>query len=518
MSATGVAVARASSRPDGDTGLPLATGQLARFAVGPVAAVAVAMVMVELAVASRYGIHRDELYFIACARHLAWGYVDQPPFVPTVARVETALFGTSAFALRVLPALSGAIAVICTALMARELGGGRRAQGLAALAAACSAEVLAAVHLLSTTTFDITFWAAITLVVLRILRTGASRLWLVAGALLGVALLNKYNVLALVGGLVVGVVMTGRKDVLGDRWLHAGVVLAVVIFAPNILWNAQHDWASLAMLHSLHSENGGLGASMSFAPSQLIVVGPVLAPLWIGGLRRLWRPGFAKPVAVAYVTMLVAFTLTGGKSYYLAGAYFVLFAAGSVSVEERLSAREIAHWPRARMAAIIAGALVALPLTLPVLPVSTLAKGQWESKINKDLSATVGWDQMVRQVAGVVDSLPPQERAHVVIFTGDYGMAGAVDLYGPRYGLPQAISGHNSFWWWGPKGARNGATTVAVNLDASYLRTIFADVTPAGTVASVDGVWTEERGDPIYICRHQVVSWAKAWPAARNYG
>ncbi|HWW43449.1 MAG TPA: glycosyltransferase family 39 protein, partial [Acidimicrobiia bacterium] len=434
-----------------------------------------------------------------------------------VARISTALFGSSAVALRVFPALAGGGAVIMTAQMARELGGGRRAQIVAALAAATSAQVLATDHLLSTAAFDLTFWAAITLLVVRLLRTGDERLWLAVGAVAGVGMLNKDNVAFLLVGLAVGLVASGHARHLKSPWLWAGAAIFAVIWSPNVVWNAQHHWAAITMMKSLHRENSTLSASILFIPSQLLVVGPVLLPVWLGGLRRLLRHPFARPLGIAYLALLVVDTLTGAKSYYLGGIYFVLFAAGGIWAEERLAARGTDALRRV-VAWITLGGAVALPLTLPVLPVTTLPTGDWESKINKDLSATVGWNRVVAQIAGVASTLSPAERAHLVVFTGDYGAAGAVDLYGARDGLPHAISGHNTYWLWGPVGAIDGSTTIAVDLSRAYLETIFADVTPAGTVATPHGVWTEERDDPIWICRGQRAAWAAVWPKARIYG
>jgi Dolichyl-phosphate-mannose-protein mannosyltransferase len=489
---------------------------LSRLYLGPVVAIAATFVAVELAVAARYGLHRDELYFLACARHLAWGYVDQPPFVPAVARVAVSVFGTSAFGLRILPAVFGGVTIVFCAATARELGGGKRAQLFAALAAATSPQVLGTFHLLSTAAFDLFFWSAITFLVVRLLRTDDERWWIAIGTVAGIGLLNKFNVAFLAFGLVVGLVAAHRGRMIRSGWLWAGAAIAVAIWTPNLVWNAQHDWAAVAMLRSLHQENSTIGASISFVPSQLIVVGPILLPFWFAGLRRLLRHQFARPVGLAYVTLLIVDVVSGAKPYYLGGIYFVLFAGGGLWLEERLatthrSPRRYAWW-------IALGAAAAIPLTLPVLPVTALPKGDWESNINKDLSATVGWDQVARQLGDVVATLPADERANVVVFTGDYGAAGAVDLYGKRYGLPRAISGHNSYWWWGHSDAADGATTVAVNLSRSYLLTIFSTVTPAGTVDTGHGVWTEERDAPIWICRNQKISWARAWPDARHYG
>ncbi|MDA8043926.1 MAG: glycosyltransferase family 39 protein [Actinomycetota bacterium] len=245
--------------------------KLWKAGVGPVAA---AFVLLELAMSGRYGFHRDELYFLACSRHMAWGYVDQPPFVPTVAWLATHLFGTSAPALRVFPALAGGATVVLSAVMARRLGGRKPAQLLAALAAATSPQVLAAFHLLSTASFDMFFWAVICDLVLRWLLGGDDRLWLAVGAVSGAALLNKFNVAFLLVSVAGGLLLAGRARDLVNRWTFAGIVVALAIWSPNIDWNARHHWAAVSMMHSLHNENSSVGASIGFIPSQLIVVGP----------------------------------------------------------------------------------------------------------------------------------------------------------------------------------------------------------------------------------------------------
>jgi hypothetical protein len=488
------------------------------LAVMPLIWISGAFVALEMAVSARYGFHRDELYFLACARHLAWGYVDQPPLVPAVAWISTHLFGTSAVSIRVFPALAGGVAIVLTAAMARELGGGRTAQILAAGAAATSPQVVATFHLLSTASFDLMFWSAITFLALRLLRTGEERLWLAVGAVAGLGLLNKWTVAFLLAGLLIALLAGGRRRMLLSGWFWAGAGLALAIWSPNLDWNARHGWAAVSMMHSLHTENSTLGASVGFIPSQLIVVGPVLIVFWLAGLRRLLRTPFARPLGVTYLVLLGLFTLIGAKSYYLGGLYFVLFAAGGAWAEERIPVKGRPHGMRRWLALMLAGLVISLPLALPVLPENALTRGSEEGQINKDLSATVGWPQFVRQIAAVSAGLSSQQRATLVLFTGDYGAAGAIDLYGGRYGLPPAISGHNNYWWWGPAGARDGATTIAVDLPRSYLLTIFSRVTPAGTVMTPHDVWTEERGDPIWICTGQRVSWAQAWPGARHYG
>lgn len=483
----------------------------------PVFLVVAAMLALELSMAARYGIHRDELYFIICGRHLSWGYVDQPPMVPAIARVITALFGPSAFWLRVPTAIAAAATVVICAAITRRLGGGRAAQIIAALAAATSAQAMAAFHLLSTASFDIFFWSVLSYLLLRLLSSADERWWLAIGAVAGVSLLNKLNPSFLVAGWAAGLLLTEHRRLLRSRWFAGGAAIAVALASPDIVWNATHHWAQLAMMHSLHQENSTLGASLGFIPDQIIVVGPVLAPLWIPGVRRLLHHATGRPLAIGYLASLALYVLSGGKPYYLAGAYYVLFAGGALRAEERMAS---ANRPRLgrRIAVMIVGGVAMLPLTLPVLPEAALAKGTWEGNINKDLSATVGWPQMTAQISRLASTLPPASRQRLVIFTGDYGAAGAVDVYGPRFGLPPAISGHNTFWWWGPGRAPNDSTTIAVNLPRPYLLTIFRSVTPAGAVQTPHDVWTEEGGDPIYLCTQQYRTWAQAWPAARHYG
>jgi hypothetical protein len=507
----------ATGTSDGSVGPRLAS--LPPLSTRPVLGIAAVFLALELALSGRYGFHRDELYFLACAHHLSWGYVDQPPLVPAIAWLSTHVFGTSPEAIRIFPAFAGAAAVVVTALMARELGGGRRAQVLAALAAATSPQVVAACHLLSTTAFDELFWCIACYAILRILRLPeAPQWWLVLGATLGIGLLNKWNIGFLAAALVVGFVVGGRRGDFATPWPWAAAGIAIALWLPNLIWNAQHQWAEVAMTRSLHQANGGFGAALSFIPSQVVVVGPVLVVFWLAGLRKLLRAQQWRPIGIAYLVLLITFTLTGAKSYYLAGMYFVLFAAGGVWAETRLLAHGTPKPMRGWVALMLAGLVFALPLSLPVLPAAELPTTSWEGSINKDLSATVGWPQFVRQVATIADRLPARERARLVVFTGDYGAAGAIDLWGDQYGLPQAISGHNSYWWWGPGTASDDSTTIAINVPAAYLKTIFSRVQPTGTVQTPHNVWTEERGDPIWVCTGQKTTWSTAWPSARHYG
>ena len=489
-----------------------------RLARRPVLVVAAAFLALELVAAPRYGLHRDELYFLACARHLSWGYVDQPPLVPFVAWAVNGLIGPFAWALRLLPALAGAASVVLCALMARELGAGRKGQVLAAVAAATSAEFLAAFHLLSTTAFDCFFWALITWITLRLVGTGDRRWLLVLGAVTGVALLDKWNAGFLVVALVIGIVSGPHRRLLRSGYAWSGAAVCLLLVAPDLAWNVGHQWAQVSMLRSLHAENSTLGASIVFAPAQVIVLGPVLSVLGITGLVHLWRDAGRRWLAVSYLVLLGWFVVSGAKPYYLAGAYFALFAAGGTALEQRWASRGSPGHPGRWVAAMVAWCVLVVALALPLLPSSTLPTGSGEGQVNEDLSATVGWPAYVDQVAAVADTLPPAQRARLVLITGDYGAAGAIDLYGPGLHLPPARSGHNTYWWWGPAGMPDDSVTIATNVPRSTLLRIFRTVRSAGTVRTPGNVWTEERGAPIYVGTDQFARWSAVWPSLRHYG
>jgi 4-amino-4-deoxy-L-arabinose transferase-like glycosyltransferase len=467
--------------------------------------------VVLMAVSTRYGWHRDELYFIACGRRLAWGYVDQPPFVPAVARVSEALFGTSLAGLRLWPALALVGVVLMTAAIARELGGGAFAQGLAALATGICPLFLGEGHLLATATFDLFFWTAITLVVVRLLRTGDQRLWLAAGALAGMGLQNKHSVVFLLFGLLAGLLLTPERRQLASPWLWGGIAMAALIWAPNVIWHAQHDWPVFDMLDSLREE-GGTEARILFIPSQLFVLS-TLAVLWIPGLIWLLRDRDGRPwssLAVAYLALVALFVITGGKPYYAAGIYPVLLAAGAGVWERGAHRRRALVW-------VVAGGLVAMPLAIPVAPVS-LAQHHPIEDLEMEFGSQLGWHDLVEQVAQVRDSLPPAQRRSLTIFTGDYGAAGAIDLWGHEYDLPKAVSGHNNYWIWGYDRAVDGATTIVLGLGLPrVLSRVFEGCVLKVRVGQPHDVAAEEAGAPIYVCQRPRASWAELWPQLRHY-
>jgi len=492
--------------------------ELPRLAIGPVAGIAVLLAALLIAFSDRYGYHRDELYFIACGQHLAWGYPDQPPFVPLVARLMTDLAPGSLVVLRLPSALAAAALVLLTGLLTRELGGRRAAQVLACAAVALAPLVTAASHLLSTTTFDLPAWALLAWLLIRILRTGDQRLWLAAGLAAGVGLLDTDLVAFLIIAVVVALVIAGPRAPLRSPWFYAGGVIAAAAWAPYLAWQASHGWPELKVAHSIAAGSSGTSAPWwLIVPEQFVLVAWYFSPIWIAGLVRFFRDPalrWCRAVGVVYPVLAVAFMLTGGKPYYLAAYLPVLLAAG---------AQPAVDWAarapgRSRYRLIVAGLAISvleLPITLPVLPVAVVHDTPIVS-LNYDAGETIGWPAFVREIAAAGRSLPPAQRAAAIVLTSNYGEAGAVDHFGPADGLPAAYSGHNSFWYWGPPPA-SATTAIVVGYDRSQLG--FCGSVRLGIYLNNHvGVSDDEQGEPVWICTRLTASWRAIWPSQRYFG
>ncbi|MGH4015476.1 MAG: ArnT family glycosyltransferase [Pseudonocardiaceae bacterium] len=433
------------------------TGALPRFAWGPVGVVVVVQVALLTVLSGRYGFHRDELYFLAAGDHPAWGYVDQPPLTPLLAWAVTALFGDSPSGLRVASTLIGAATVVVTALAAREFGGGHGAQLLTAAGTALSTYVLVVTHMVSTASTDLLVWTVVGLLVLRVLRSGNGRWWLAVGAAVGVGLLNKWLVLLLVAALGASVLAVGPRRVLRSGWLAAGVGIALLLAAPTLVWQASHGWP------------------------QLTVATGISAP--------------------------------GGKPYYAVPVLLVLVAAGAEPTLRWLGRG------RARRAAVGAATVLSVAVSvligLPVLPADRLGP---VLAVNKESGEQVGWPRFVDTVADAWRQVPPGQRPTAVIFTRNYGQAGAIERYGPARGLPRPYSGHMAYADWGPPPDDMAGPVLLVGR-----------VTDAGgqhalrgcrVLARHDngaGVDNEEQGTPITLCTRLAAPWSALWPTLRHY-
>ena len=504
-------------------------GDVRRFAAGPVLWIAAGTTLFLVAVSWRYGYHRDELYFLEASRHLAFGYVDQPPGAVLVAWIDRVLLGNTLVGLRLIPAIVDGVVVAMTGLMARELGGSRFAQWFGALCVALSGFLVIG-HLEGPTIYDALTWALVSFLVLRILRTGNTRLWLAVGLTVGVGLEFKESILFLCGGLLVGLLWNRQPRELASPWLLAGAGIALLLWAPNLAWEAAHHWPVFEMDANLRAEHSGLGYSIQFPFISILAMGPVVAPVWIAGWWALMRRerlrryrSFGIAFALLFVLLLV---FIADRFYYMAPLYTVMFAAGAIVTEEvadgrsgffRMRPRRRVMWTSRRAAvrnAVIGGALL-LAIALPLVPPNVLRTVPLQD-VNYNLGEEIGWPAFVNQVAGVWRSLSAGERADGVIVTGNYGEAGAIDRYGAADGLPVAYSGHNSFWWWGPPAPATG-TTVAVGFSRGDLTPYFRAVTPAATLHNPYGVENDEEGTPVWVCTGQRRPWPAIWPAFRHY-
>ena len=477
-----------------------------------------ALVVVALVVtASRYGYHGDELYFLEAGRHLAWGYADQGPLTPFLARVASAVDDRSLTVLRLPSAVMTGAVVVLTAATAGQLGAGRIGQRIAACCAGFSVFVVFTGHLLSTSTFDLLVWTAAGYWTVRALRTGADRYWILVGAVLGVGLLNKPLPAFLGAALVAGLAIAGPRRVLGRPQLWLGAALAVVLAAPFLIWQLAHGLPQLTVANNI--ANGGSTSSQprwAIVPFQVLLVGPPLAPVWIAGLLRLFRDDGVRELRClgwAWALLAVVFIVTGGKPYYLGGMLPVLIGAGAAPAERWLTRG------RRRLRTVCLSVAVALSmaataiLALPVLPAADAAG---VVAINPDVGETVGWPDLVADVARVVHTLP--DPSSVVLLTSSYAEAGALDRFGGRYGLPQAYSGHNAFGYWGPPKAAPERTVVVVDYTVADADRYLSDCRLVARVENSARLTNDETDDPILICSGVRGSWAAQWPHLRHLG
>jgi Dolichyl-phosphate-mannose-protein mannosyltransferase len=487
-----------------------------RFAIWLIAAGAFGL---ELAVSGRYGYVRDELYFLAAGKHLAFGYVDQPALTPLIARISL-VTGNSLVGLRLVPALGLAALVVVTAAMSRMLGAGRIGQVLAALSAASCGEYIAAMHELTTTMPDFVGWAVVLLFVTRLLATQDPRWWVALGITAGIASAAKWNIALLAASLAVGFLASDARRLLRSHYLIIGCGLAAILAAPDLAWQAAHGWPNLAVFRAL-AEQAWHNRAV-YWPAQVLFTGLALTPVWITGLVWTLRNAQAcpfRPAAVGCGLAITAQFVLGGKPYYPGGAYTFLLAAGCVPLERWLAARRPLAG-RIRPAAVAAAGLVAsaavlLPVALPVLPARALRTVPLQ-KINYDLAESIGWPRQVGLVAQEYRSLPSRLRRHTTILTANYGEAGAIDRYGASYGLPQVYSGANTFWLWGPPPAADNAA-IAVNIDPALLRREYTRVRLVAIFRNGLGVSDDEQGARIYLATGLKSAWSRTWLAFRNY-
>jgi hypothetical protein len=451
--------------------------------LGPiiVLGLALAKILFHLLTAGRYGIFRDELYYLACSEHLDWGYVDQPPLIALIAWFVRHLFGESLIGLRLIPAIAGGATVWLAGKFTRELGGGTFAQVTAALSVIAVPVYLILHHWLTMNAFEPLIWLGCAWCFARAINRDDARYWIWFGLLAGLGMENKYTIAFFLFAFAVGLMATRARRFLFTWPLWIGAAIALIIFLPNLLWLVANHFPFLELMHNIRNGHRDVvRGPIAFIGDQIAVMNPVLAPLWIGGLIWLLidRSGKYRALALAYLVMLAAFILLHGKNYYLTSVYPILFAAGAIAFE-RMTSR---HWRWSRaiyLALIAASAIILAPTVAPILSPERAvayqkklgfeppkAENQNTGPLPQYFADEFGWEEMTREVARIYNALSPDERATTAIFANSYGQAGAIDFFGPRLGLPKSISNHQSYWLWGPRGY-DGNSVIVLGSDGT---------------------------------------------------
>jgi 4-amino-4-deoxy-L-arabinose transferase-like glycosyltransferase len=491
--------------------------------------IALAFIALHLATSAPYGFHRDELTTLDDARHLDWGFIPYPPLTPAFGRLSLWLFGISTLGARVFPILALAAAAVLSGFMARELGGSRKAQILAALAVAVIPIVTIQAAVLQYVSFDYLWGVLLTYFLIRLLRSDDPRWWLAIGAAIGLGMMTKYTMAFFVTGLVAALILSGifeakfRRYLLSP-WLWAGVAISLLIFLPNLIWQIRHNFISLEFLQHIHKRDVGQGRSHGFLPEQLLVcVSAQLCPLVFMGFRFYFSERGRKYRLLAWMFLftLLLFLAGQGRSYYMGPLYPVLLAAGCVLWERwvALRSRTASHAiQRVTWILVAVSAILSFALFTPIAPINS-ALWNVTAKIHDNFREEIGWPELIATVAQAYNAIPAQERANAGILAGNYGEAGSINLFGPQYGLPPAISKTNSAWYRSYP-ANQPQTLIVVGLDEDFVKENFEHCEVVAHNSKPYGVINEESRDhpDIYLCHHLLPSWPEFWNRSKWFG
>ena len=479
---------------------------------------------------NRYGYFRDEFDYLACGDHPAWGYVDQPPLAPLLAKFSRVLLGDSLRAMRFFPALFSSGLVVLAALIARELGGRAFALILTAVTILIAPIYLSDGSLFTTNFLEPLFWMGCAYCAILAIKRNDPRYWLWVGVIAGLGLEEKYSIAVMGFGMMIGLLLTEQRRALASQWLWMGGASAFLIFLPNVLWNAANQWPFLQLMHNIRASGRDVALGpVAFVAQQVLLLNPLTAPIWIAGVIALLAAPRLKPYRMlgwCYLAVLLTFFVLKGKNYYLAPIYPMLLAAGAVTIE-----RAIARWRQGWMKPAILGLLLATgallaPIVVPILSVDQFIaymnhlpfaiprseKSHMAAVLPQHYADQFGWEEMVAVAGQAWNRLPREERPGCGVFGQDYGQAGAVDFFGSRYGLPHALSGHQTYYLWGPR-RYSGNCLIVIGDRAEVLARLFEEVTLVGRS---DNPYALERNIPVYLCRRSKFgTLAELWPKVK---
>jgi Dolichyl-phosphate-mannose-protein mannosyltransferase len=480
---------------------------------------------------NRYGYFRDEFDYLACGDHLAWGYVDQPPLLPFLVRVSRVVIGDSLRSIRFLPALATSAAVVLTALIAREFGGRRFALVLSAVAVLIAPVYLSGGSLLTTNSLEPLLWMGCVYFAILAIKRDA-RYWVCFGVVAGLGLQEKYSIGVFGFAIVVGLLISKQRKAFLSKWFWIGGLAAFVIFLPNVIWNVQHHWPFLELMHNIKTTGKDVQLSpIEFFAQQILLLHPLTAPIWIAGLFALLLSPWLKNyrfLGWCYLISFAAFVVLKGKNYYLAPIYPMLFAAGAITLENGIERVRQGWLKPAILVLLLAGGAWFAPLVVPVLSIDRFIAymdtlpfkvprtehSHMSAALPQHYADQFGWEEMAAMTAQAWSRIKPEERKDCGIFAQDYGQAGAIDFFGRRYGLPPALSGHQTYFLWGPRGY-SGNCLIVLDDRKEVLEEKFEQVEYVG---SSDSPYALERNIPVFICKGaKFGSLAQIWPQLKKW-
>lgn len=479
-----------------------------------------------------YGIFRDEFYYIACSNHLAWGYVDQPPLSIFLLAISRLIFGDSLFAIRLLPAIAGAMTVFVAGLIVRKLGGGKPAVILAGLAVMLAPVQLSMFSVYSMNSYDILLWTVLAYVVILIIQQAQPKWWILLGLLMGLGLMNKIGMLWFCFGFFVALLVTPLRRHLKTKWPWIAGILAFLFFSPFIVWNILNDFAHLEFIRNASSLKYSVITVKDFILGQILIQNPVAIFVWIAGLTYFFFHEEGKKYRILGIIYTVAFLILvingHSKPEYLAPGYPMLFAGGAVVLEKMFSRKKLEWLKYALPVLIVLSGICLAPLAMPVLPVETFIKfqstiginpknleGKEQSKLPQFYADRFGWENMAATVSDVYRALSVEEQKKTVIIGRNYGEAGAMEYYREKFGLPVIISSHNNYWLWG-YGDKSAEIYIILGGDeAEHLRH-FSQVEMAAVI-QCDYCMPYENNRPVYVCRDKKISIDEIWERRKHF-
>jgi hypothetical protein len=518
-------------------------GQYLASGIAIIWLIALANLLFHIYFNNRYGYFRDEFDYMACGDHPAWGYVDQPPLIPFLIHISRAVLGDSLRAIRFIPALASSLLVVQTAVLAREFGGRRFALLLSAVTVVIAPQYLSNGSLLGTNCLEPNLWMGCAYFSILAIKRGNPRYWLWFGVVAGLGMQEKYSIAVFGFGIVVGLLLTPQRRVFLNPWIWLGGLAAFVIFLPNLLWNIHYHWPFIELMHNIRAEGRDVVLPLpQYFLQQTLLVDPITAPIWLVGLFALLFSARLKPyrfLGWCYLVCFTTFFVLHGKNYYLAPVYPMLLAAGAVVIESAIEGRKnsVPEYARPRwgwlkpviIVILLAAGTYLVPVTVPVLSPENFLKytktlpfklpvmehAHARAALPQWYADQFGWEEIVAETAQAWNRLPAVDQANCGIFAQDYGQAGAIDFLGRRYGLPPALSGHQTWFLWGPRGY-SGNCMIVLDDSRRRLEQLWDQVEYVGT--SADNPYALEKQIDVFICHGaKFGSLTKLWPELKRW-